>query len=153
MSDSPSVSSISIAQQGYNSLSNVRALGFKGPNVEDVAQLNSVPVQNLSEANSYANVNKVGYKSSSVAQIVKEANNSHLSLASLKNNNEGAILLGVDKGYKHAVKIQENLVNNGLDSYYKDVQEKLHPKLLVVEVEEPYHRELTIVSTLPQRNQ
>ena len=151
--NSPSVSSISIAQPGYNPLSNVRALGFKAPNVEDVAQLNSIPVQKLSEAYSYSNVENIGYKSPSVAQIVKETNNPHLSLASLRNDNEGCILLGVDKSYKHAIEIQKNLVNNGLDIYYKDVQEKLHPEPVAVEVEEPYHRKLTIVSTLPQRNQ
>ena len=152
-SNSPSVSSISIAQPDYNPSSNVRSLGFKGSNVENLAQLNSIPVQKLSESYLYDNVKNVGSKSPSVAQIVKEANNPHLSLASLRNSNEGAILLGVDKNYKHALKIQENLVNNGLDSYYKDVQEKLHPEPVAIEVEEPYHRELTIVSTLPQNNQ
>ena len=141
---SPRVSLLATPQK------NVRQLGYSHTNVEDLALLTSIPVCHSSDSYSNTNVNQIAYSATSVSQSIKEANNPHSSLSSLKNGTQGAILLGVDNSYEHAVKHKERLANYSLESYYQDVNDKLHPEKQTVTAKEPYHRELPIVSTLPQ---
>ena len=128
---SPSVSLLATPQK------NVRQLGYSQINVENLALLTSIPVQNLSSAYSNTNVSQLAYSATSVSQSIKEANNTHLSPSSLKNGTHGAILLGVDNSYKHALKHKEKLANYSLESYYQAVNDKLHPEKQTVKSKEP----------------
>ena len=146
---SPGVSLLATPQK------NVRQLGYSQINVENLAQLTSIPVCHSSDSYSNTNVNQLAYSATSVSQSIKEANNPHSSLSSLKNGTQGAILLGVDNSYEHAVKHKERLANYSLESYYQAVNDKLHPEKQAVKAKEtyhkePYHRTLPIVSALPQ---
>ena len=151
VSYSPPVSSIVKDQPGYNTSSNVRNLGYKGRNVEEIAPLYSIPVQKSISAYSYDSVNDgEGYSSPSLSQVIKDDNNPHLPITSLKNSSQGGILKGEDLSYEHVH--EKRLEEDNLDSYYKAVHEKLHPKNKTVKAKEPYHRERLTVSTFKHQS-
>ena len=82
---SPGVSLLATPQK------NVRQLGYSQINVENLAQLTSIPVCHSSDSYSNTNVNQLAYSATSVSQSIKEENNPSMPTTSLKNSSKSIL--------------------------------------------------------------